>query len=155
MWNKGIVLREKQYGLDIGTKKQFRIKEGQFVISKIDARNGAYGIVPQELEDAIITGNFWAFEINKDVILPQYITYLMRHNFFTHMCEICSYGSTNRWYLDENAFNEFLVPIPKIEEQKAILKKIEKHDQIISDAQNIISKEETEIMHIIDLVLGV
>lgn len=155
MWNKGIVLREKQYGLDIGTKKQFRIKEGQFVISKIDARNGAYGIVPKELEDAIITGNFWAFEINKDEILPQYITYLMRHNFFTHMCEICSYGSTNRWYLDENAFNEFLVPIPKIEEQKAILKKIEKHDQIISDAQNIISKEETEIMHIIDMVLGV
>ena len=47
------------------------------------------------------------------------------------------------------------MPIPKIEEQKAILKKIEKHDQIISDAQNIISKEETEIMHIIDMVLGV
>ena len=62
------------------------------LISKIDARNGAYGIVPKELEDAIITGNFWAFEINKDEILPQYITYLMRHNFFTHMC-ILSYNS--------------------------------------------------------------
>jgi len=155
MWNKGIVLRENQYGIDIGTKKQFLIKEGQFLISKIDARNGAYGIVPKELEGAIITGNFWAFQINEKEILPQYITYLMRHKFFTHMCEICSYGSTNRWYLDENAFNDFLVPIPKIEEQKAILKEIEKHDKVISDAQNIILNEGKEIIQIIDKVLGV
>ena len=49
MHNQGVVLRTEQYGDEIGTKKQFLIKEGQFLISKIDARNGAYGIVPKEL----------------------------------------------------------------------------------------------------------
>ena len=154
MWNKGIVLRENQYGMDIGTKKQFLVKKNQFLISKIDARNGAYGIVPRELDNAIITGNFWAFEINTDEILPEYITYLMRHNFFTHMCEICSYGSTNRWYLDENAFNNFLVPIPKIDEQREILARITLHAQKIKDAKKVIEQQEQNIMSVIDDVLG-
>ena len=155
MWNRGIVLRENQYGIDIGTKKQFSIKEGQFLISKIDARNGAYGIVPKELDGAIITGNFWAFDINQEEILPEYITYLMRHNFFKHMCEICSYGSTNRWYLDEKAFKDFLVPIPEIPEQEKILSLIDKHNQKIIQSREEIKLEEKKILSIIDDIVGI
>ena len=37
LYNKGVFLRNKEYGRNIGTKKQFLIKEGQFLLSKIDA----------------------------------------------------------------------------------------------------------------------
>lgn len=53
------VKRYNTPSISVGTKKQFMINKGQFLISKIDARNGAYGIVPKELDGAIITGNFW------------------------------------------------------------------------------------------------
>lgn len=39
----GAVLRDEKWGKDIGTKKQYLAKEGQFIMSKIDARNGAFG----------------------------------------------------------------------------------------------------------------
>ena len=154
MHNQGIVLRTQQYGSEIGTKKQFTIKEGQFLISKIDARNGAYGIVPRQLEGAIITGNFWTYTINTDIVLPNYLTYLMRHEFFSKMCNTCSYGVTNRWYLDEDTFNHFKVPIPSIKEQEQILRKIEVHVKKIEAAKCEIEKQEEGIMSIIDEIVG-
>jgi hypothetical protein len=46
MNGKGIVLRDHVHGLEIGTKRQFLTRSGQLVLSKIDARNGAFGILP-------------------------------------------------------------------------------------------------------------
>ena len=153
MHNQGIVLRTRQYGSEIGTKKQFVIKAGQFLISKIDARNGAYGIVPPELDGAVITGNFWTYAINRDIVLPDYLTYLMRHDFFLKMCSTCSYGATNRWYLDEAAFHHFKVPVPAIEEQKKILEKIKQHAEKIEESKREIQKQEESIMSIIDEII--
>ncbi len=154
MHNQGIVLRTEQDGSEIGTKKQFVIKAGQFLISKIDARNGAYGIVPKELDGAVITGNFWTYTINKKKVLPDYLTYLMRHRFFLKMCSACSYGATNRWYLDEDTFLNFKVPIPTITEQRDILKRINKHSRVIEAAKQKIQDQESCIMSVISEIVG-
>src|SRR5437588_13085167 len=61
----GISIRDKVLGSEIGTKRQFIVKAGQLVLSKIDARNGAFGIVPLDCDGAIITGNFWAFDVDQ------------------------------------------------------------------------------------------
>lgn len=60
----GAVLRDKKWGKDIGTKKQYLAKEGQFIMSKIDARNGAFGVVSNELDNAIVTGDFPLFDVD-------------------------------------------------------------------------------------------
>lgn len=152
--NRGVIHRETLYGSQIGTKKQFKIKKGQFLISKIDARNGAYGIVPDELDGAIITGNFWAYEINTDLVLPEFLNYLMRHEFFNQMCNVCSYGFTNRWYLDEDTFNNFKLPLPSLEEQKIVYKNIKKHLKEIQKAQELILSNEMGISSMINNVVG-
>lgn len=146
---KGLSLRDIELGEKIGTKSQFLIKKNQFLISKIDARNGAYGIVPKELNSAIITGNFWTYEINTDLVLPEFLIYLMKHDFFAQMCSICSYGSTNRWYLDEDTFYNFKIPLPSKEEQKKIyqyIEKIEKAKQEILNNEDNISKVINDIV---------
>ena len=52
--HKGIELRKMISGPEIGSK-QYLAKTGQFIISKIDARNRAMGIIPSELNNAIAT----------------------------------------------------------------------------------------------------
>ena len=42
--HNGVSLRDTEIGKKIGTKKQFILKAGQFIVSKIDARYGAFGI---------------------------------------------------------------------------------------------------------------
>ena len=154
--NKGLILRDTLLGKDIGTKKQYVIKAGQFLISKIDARNGSYGIVPKELDGAIITANFWTFDINTNYIIPEFlsfIAYLLRSDFFKLMCNVCSYGSTNRWYLDEEQFKEFCIPIPEPDEQQAICNLIKANVASILNAQITIQIETDNIMGIVNNVL--
>lgn len=99
LYNGGITLRDIELGVNIGTKKQFRIKQGHFLLSKIDARNGAIGIVPESCNDAIITGNFWDFEIDTNKADPQFLSLLMTTDYFVKLFDKASNGTTNRHYL--------------------------------------------------------
>jgi len=125
MHSKGISLRDTIKGTKIGTKKQFVISSGQFLISKIDARNGAFGIIPNDCNGSIITGNFWAYDIDENVILPSYFKYLLRTKEFEHFFEISSQGLTNRRYLQEELFLKQIVKLPNIEFQKTVLHKVD------------------------------
>lgn len=119
--NGGVYLRDKKCGKDIGTKNQYLIRKGQLLLSKIDARNGAFGIVPGELDGAIITGNFWVFDIDQSIILPNLLTLILSSKRFQDIWNSCSNGTTNRHYLQEKAFLNAKIPVPSIEEQKKIL----------------------------------
>jgi hypothetical protein len=73
LYNKGVFLRDKEFGKNIGTKKQFIIKQGQFLLSKIDARNGAFGLATDEVDGAIITADFFAYDINRTKVEPYFL----------------------------------------------------------------------------------
>lgn len=118
---KGIAVRDTKLGKDIGTKKQYLVKKGQFLLSKIDARNGAFGVVPEEADGAIITGNFWAFDVDYNLLNPQYLVLVTQTKQFVGFAEKCSNGTTNRHYLQENAFLQQSIPLPSLEEQERIL----------------------------------
>ena len=118
----GISLRDKVKGEKIGTKSQFLIKKGQFLLSKIDARNGAFGVVPEELEGGVITGNFWTFDVNYNVINPYFLQLITKTKQFQDLSQSASVGTTNRNYLQEESFLNFSIPFPSISEQETIVK---------------------------------
>ena len=60
----GVVLRDEKLGKNIGTKKQYLVFAGQFIMSKIDARNGAFGVVGPDLDGAIVTADFPVFDVD-------------------------------------------------------------------------------------------
>lgn len=117
----GVFLRDEQEGKNIGTKKQFIVKEGQFIVSKIDARNGAFGVVPKVVNNAIITGNFWTFDVNLHYILPEYLALLTSTKEFMQFAEKASNGTTNRHYLQESLFLSQKIPLPSLAEQNKII----------------------------------
>ena len=116
--NGGIFLRDIQTGDKIGTKKQFLLTKGQFLLSKIDARNGAFGVVPDELDGGIITGNFWTFDVDYNQINPHYLALLTTTSSFIEFCAQASNGTTNRHYLQESLFLNIKIPLPPLDKQK-------------------------------------
>ena len=120
--NGGISLRDEILGERIGTKNQFLISKGQFLLSKIDARNGAFGVVPEKLDGGVITGNFWTFDVNYNIVNPHYLALLTTTDAFILFCEQASNGTTNRHYLQEPLFLNIKVPIPSLEEQNKLVK---------------------------------
>lgn len=139
--NGGVFLRDEIRGENIGTKRQFLIAKGQFLLSKIDARNGAFGVVPPKLDGSIITGNFWTFDVDCSVINPYYLVLLTTTQAFVRFCEQASNGTTNRHYLQESLFLNIKVPVPSIDEQNKLVKEF-------NDAMSLIKKEETKVLDI-------
>jgi type I restriction enzyme M protein len=121
--HNGVVLRDIELGSKIGTKNQFYIRKGNFILSKIDARNGAFGLIPDDLEGAIITGNFWTYKINMDLIDGEWFYYFTHSFNFLEICKNSSTGSTHRKYLNEDIFLSQVISVPKIEDQRLIVKK--------------------------------
>lgn len=118
----GVVLRDEEYGKNIGTKRQFVTKEGQMIVSKIDARNGAFGLIPSELDGAIVTNDFPLFDINHHLINKNYLILLAKTNLFVDFAKSCSSGTTNRQRMDMDKFLTLEIPLPSLSEQEAIIK---------------------------------
>lgn len=135
--HNGIFLRDVVPGIEIGTKKQFLVQPGQFLLSKIDARNGAFGIVPVGLENAIITGNFWTYEVNKDFVDPDWFLFFTQSHHFMEICKSSSSGSTHRKYLNEDLFLSHKVKIPSLSRQKEIVNSLQVLENSISNLHEI------------------
>ena len=141
-----ITIRDEKDGKLIGTKKQFVIHEGQFLLSKIDARNGAYGVVPAIAEGAIITGNFWTYDVDYKRINPQFLTLVTKTQQFLDFAEKSSNGTTNRHYLQEDAFLNQQIPLPSITEQEDIVRQYYRASDTIKKIEEKIVIENTDVL---------
>ena len=119
----GIVVRNeaKKSGKDIKTRHQTKAGAGQFLFSKIDARNGAFGIVPKELDGAVVTAEFPLFTINTEKVVPEFLLLVMTSEEMTGYIKSMAQGSTNRKRLDVATFLKIQVPLPAMEEQKRMM----------------------------------
>lgn len=133
----GVVVRDEVLGEEIKTKNQYYVQAGQLAVSKIDARNGAFGIVPPEADGAIITGNFWVFDVNPELADVNYLILLLSSNVFVQAWMECSNGSGNRLYLQENKFLNYRIPLPNINIQIQI---VTKFNEQINCAENAIGR---------------
>lgn len=145
----GVIVRDEVLGKEIKTKNQYYVKAGQLAVSKIDARNGAFGIVPPEADGAIITGNFWVYDVNPHIANIEYLILILSSNVFVQAWQDCSNGSGNRLYLQEDKFLNYKIPMPEATKQKQI---VDKYNQGICDA-NIATSKADELCNSIDLCL--
>src|SRR6185437_11045287 len=73
LWGRGVVPRGIVDGLAIAGQRRFKVRSGQFIASRIDARNGALGVVPIDLDGAIVTNDFPLFDVRQDKLNVKYL----------------------------------------------------------------------------------
>ena len=152
--NGGVILRDEVMGENIGTKKQFLVSEGQFILSKIDARNGAMGIIPTELDGAVVTQDFLPYDIDTTKVNPQYFVLVCTTKQFIAFCQSCSSGTTNRQRVDEAQFLNIKVPVPSLEEQNKL---VEEYNKTITKANDLVKecqKIDIDILRYFDKSVG-
>jgi len=125
LWGKGVNLRGIKIGSEIGSSRRLSVSEGQFIISRIDARHGACGLVPKNLDGAVVTNDFPVYTPKENKILPRYLELISKTHFFVDACKRASEGTTNRVRLKEPRFFDIEIPLPDIAVQKLVVDKVD------------------------------
>ncbi|OKP97053.1 restriction endonuclease subunit S [Paenibacillus sp. P46E] len=149
----GVYLRDEVYGRDIGTKRQFIAKKGQFIISRIDARNGSFGVVPEELDGAIVTNDFWLFDVYEANI--KYLMLLLSSSTFQEYWQKKSNGTTNRQRVDETDFLNSKIPLPTLVEQDRLVGNYYNTIQVAENNEKEALRTEENVDRIFSEELGI
>jgi len=137
LWGKGVVLRDEVSGAEIAADRRFVIRPQQFILSRIDARNGAFGIVPDVLDGAIVSSDFPVFVVDQSQILPKFLDWMSKTHDFVELCKAASEGTTNRVRLKEERFLASEISLPPLEEQRRIVARIEELAARIEEARGL------------------
>ncbi len=145
LWGKGLTLRAKVPGSTIAAARQLCAQSGQFLVSRIDARHGAFGIVPDELGGALVSNDFPCFDIDARLVIPRYFEWYSRTSTFVDLCRRASEGSTNRVRLKENRFLDMRIPLPPLDEQRRVVARLDRIAELIDKRRQSIVTSETDL----------
>jgi restriction endonuclease S subunit len=154
MNGKGAVLRKKILGKDIKTKAQFLASEGDFIMSKIDARNGAFSIVPDFLDGSVVTSDFPIFNVNKEIMAEDFLKIMLQSPQFIKICKITSVGTSNRKRIKIQKFLNSKIPLPTLNDQQMIISELAVHRKRVEIKKQEILEEEQKISDKITEVWG-
>ena len=144
LWGNGVIERGRVKGASLSGRR-FVAHAGQFIVSRIDARNGAMGLVPASLEGALVTNDFPLFTLDTQRIDPAFFGWLCRTPDFVELCRRASEGTTNRVRLKEERFLALDLSLPLLSEQRRIVARIEALAAQVHQAKVLRKEEETEI----------
>jgi type I restriction enzyme S subunit len=145
-----VALRNEVSGLKIRAKMRYIAREGQFILSRIDARNGAFGLVPDFLDGAVVSNDFPCFDIDQARLLPVYLEWMSKTHGFVELCQKASEGTTNRVRLQLDRFSRLETPLPPLPEQRRIVARIEELAAKIEAARALceqIEREQESLLH--------
>ncbi|HEY9625913.1 MAG TPA: restriction endonuclease subunit S [Coleofasciculaceae cyanobacterium] len=154
MWGKGVELRNEVLGSEIAASRRLKVHHEQFILSRIDARHGAFGLIPNELEGAVVTNDFPVFTLNSDLLSPQFLSWMSKTASFVDICRNASEGTTNRVRLKEEKFLTTKVFLPSLEEQRRIVARIEELAGKIEEARGLRKRAIEEIKAFNKSVMG-
>jgi type I restriction enzyme S subunit len=122
LYGRGIVLRDSVPGAEIRTKKQQVAMEGEFLVAEIDAKVGGFGIVPPELNDALVSSHYFLFRIDEGKCLKGWLDAYIKSGGLQE--QVSARGSTNYAAIRPAQVLQLQIPLPPLDEQRRIVAKI-------------------------------
>jgi len=120
--NGGVDSRGIYKGKEVLVKTQFELKENQFVISKRQIVHGACGIVPAELEGAIVSNEYNVFEPVSSLLDVNFFNLFSQTKYMRRAYFINSDGvHIEKLLFKTQSWLKTKVTIPSLEEQQKIV----------------------------------
>ncbi len=130
---KGPFLREEKPGLEVKANQLNRVRGGQFIYSRLFAWRGAFGIVPEHLDGAMASNEFPTFEVNADLVRPEFLRlYFSRPLVWQEVERYCrgtTKASRNRFAVER--FLAMTLPVPSLGVQDGLISEAEQVKELM------------------------
>lgn len=125
----------KEYTMDL-----FFAHPGDIVVAKIDLKNGAVGIIPDDWDNIVVTGHFAIYEPDRPKLVPEYLHLIIQTKFFKNYLWRNKVGAEGRKEVKLGFFESLLIPLPPIPFQRAIVGHWERAQEKINEANQRIER---------------
>ena len=132
---KGIVLRDVVVGADIKTKEQQVCRAGEFLVAEIDAKVGGFGVVPTNLDGAIVSNHYFLFVVDDRQLDRRFLDYFSRTPVFRE--QVNAQGTTNYAAIRPAHVLKYTLPLPPLSNQQRIVAKVEELAAKIDEARGL------------------
>lgn len=134
------VNKDKKYTMDL-----FWARPGDIVVSKIDLKNGAVGIIPDGWNNVVVTNHFAVYRPELKILEPKYFRLLIQAKFFKDHLWRNKVGAEGRKEVKLDFFESLEVPVPPLPIQRKIVARWEEAQTTIKIAKGRSSQIEKEI----------
>ena len=110
------VSEDKEYSMEL-----FRARSGDIVASKIDLKNGAVAIIPNNWNKAVVTNHFAVYEPNLERLDQKYFHLLIQAKFFKQHLWRNKVGAEGRKEVKLKFLESLEIPIPPLPVQRKIV----------------------------------
>lgn len=134
----GVILRERLKGSEIAVKSQFRVKAGDFLISKRQIVHGACGIVPPELDGAIVSNEYSVLRARPTLEL-NFLNCLAHSIYFQQTCFHSSIGvHVEKMIFKLDEWMKWNFDLPPLREQRRIVEIFHNLDRAIETVDSLV-----------------
>ena len=130
LWGQG-VFEKKEILKGSENTQYFRRKSGQFIYSKLDFLNQAFGIVPNYLDGYESTVDLPCFDVSENLKVKFLLEYVQRTNFYKKYGEMAD-GGRKAKRIQVDTFLEFPIYLPNLKEQQKIADCLSSLDGLIT-----------------------
>jgi len=145
LYGKGVVLRDRVTPDEVKGDKWFQVTEGDLIFSRIDARNGAFGLIPEALDGGIVSNEFPTFSINSSECHPNLLAALLTSEQFWRQIEEKVSGASGRRRMEPHELLDMQIPIPRVEHHDAIACELEKLAGMTAHAKSFMAAWDVDL----------
>ena len=139
LWGKGVTEKKETFSGSENTA-YFRRTKGQFIYSKLDFLNGAFGIIPDELDGYESTIDLPAFDVHH--INTEFLLLCVSDAAFYKRNGAIANGGRKAKRINPNDFLSFCINHPSLSEQTSIVDVFRRVDEVITLCENEIKQEQ-------------
>ncbi|MDD2720067.1 MAG: restriction endonuclease subunit S [Gallionella sp.] len=136
LWGNGVFEKNEAVQGSVNTQ-YFQRKAGQFIYSKLDFLNQAFGVIPENLDNFESTVDLPCFDIAEGLNSVFLLEYVKRKRFYERLGETAD-GSRKARRIHAETFLSFSVALPSQAEQQKIADCLSSLDELITlEAQKL------------------
>lgn len=155
-YGKGAFVNRTVKGDTLKMRTYQQAKPNHLFWCKVDTKNGAFGIITEELADGVASSNMTFAKIETEKANPEFLQLLFKSKRINEYMDGYVSGTTNRKYIKPDQLREEInIVLPPIEEQNRIVENYKEKITLAEKQQKEASNLELEIERYLFDVLDV
>lgn len=142
---RGPIARQAVRGSEISASTLYRVKKDQLVYSRLKAFEGAYTVVPPELDGYFTSNEFPTFDVNPDRADHRYLEWLFRQPSVWRDIAVGSKGiGARRERVHPKQVLSYRINLPLLDEQRRIVQQLDRVAELVEERRRAIEAAERE-----------